>query len=40
MTQTGDDLEKRAYGQFIDSSETSSDRNVPARDEKDDSQQS
>jgi len=34
MGQTSDDLEKRAYGEFIDSSEISSDVDVPAKDEK------
>jgi hypothetical protein len=34
MGQTGDDLEKRAYGEFIDSSGNSSAVDVAARDEK------
>lgn len=34
MGQTSDDLEKRAYGEFIDSSETSSDVGVPTKDER------
>lgn len=39
MGETSDDLEKRAYGEFIDSSETNSDVDIVAKDEKTGAQQ-